>query len=128
STDEETFNHIERLLLEAIPALPLKVAGFPEDGLVRRAAAATLLAQLYFNSEAYIGKPMYDKCAKICQEIIDGEYGVYRLAENWYDPFHFENDKSSEIIWSAVSQNSKYEFNWFYDRFYPYEVYKYFNS
>jgi len=127
STAEETFRHIEKLLLDAIPALPLKIAGFPEDGLVRRAAAATLLAQLYFNAEAYIGKPMFEECAVICQDIIDGKYGSYRLDENWYGPFHFLNDKSPEIIWSAVSQNAKYEFNWFWDRFYPYEAYKYFN-
>lgn len=128
ATDRETFEHIEQILKEAIPKLPLKKFGDPEDGLIRRATAATLLAQLYFNAQAYIGEEMFDKCAEICQDILDGDYGDYELDPEWWGPFTFDNDTSSkEIIWSAVSQNTKYEYSWYYPRFYHYNSYVYFD-
>lgn len=127
STRLETFRHVEKLLKEAIPLLPLKEKGQPEDGFIRRATAATLLAQLYFNAETYIGQDMFDECADLCKEIIEGKYGYYELEKEWWGPFTFDNDQSTEVIWSAVSQNAKYEYNWLYERFYPYNAYQYFN-
>ena len=38
-------------------------SGLPEDGYIKQAAAAALLAQLYFNAEAYIGEEHFDECA-----------------------------------------------------------------
>ena len=41
----------------------------------KQAAAAALLAQLYFNAVAYIGEEHFDECAEICRDIIGGVYG-----------------------------------------------------
>lgn len=125
STDQETFNHIENLLKEAIPLLMPKKAGEAEEGSLRQAAAATMLAQLYFNSKAYTGKEMYTECAKICQDIIDGKYGQYQLDNDWFGPHSFSNNLSPEIIWSTPSHNAKLTYNWFWSQFYHYETYKY---
>lgn len=127
STDKETFDHVEKLLLEAIPKLEAKKAGEVEEGSLKQAAAATMLAQLYFNAKAYIGQEMYAECAQICQDIIDGKYGHYELDQNWFGPHGFDNNKSPEIIWSTPSQNTKLTYNWFYGEFYHYESYKYFD-
>lgn len=125
STDQETFNHVEKLLKEAIPLLMPKKAGEAEEGSLRQAAAATMLAQLYFNSKAYSGKEMYSECAKICQDIIDGKYGQYQLDNDWFGPHSFSNNLSPEIIWSTPSHNAKLTYNWFWSQFYHYETYKY---
>lgn len=128
STDKETFEHIESLLKEAIPKLTKKTEkGKSEDGSIKQAAAAMMLAQLYFNAESYIRESRFSECAKICQDIIDGVYGVYELDANWYGPHTFDNDKSPEIIWCTPSQNAKLTFNWFWSAFYHYESYKYFD-
>ncbi len=110
STALETFNFIDSLLTEAIPALPEKtVMGDTEDGSINQAAGAALQAELYFNANAYIGVDMFTECAEICRDIIDGKYGTYALSGDWTDIFGFNNDTCREIIWSVPSQNSKLE-------------------
>lgn len=110
STDKETFDFIEKLLLEAIPNLPLKeTLGAQETSSVNRAAAAMLLARLYFNATSYIRTDMYAKAATICQDILDGKYGKYALDADWTKTFGFSNETSTEMIWSVVSQNAKTE-------------------
>lgn len=128
NSDKEVFEHVESLLKEAIPKLPKKSEGEPEEGAIRQGTAATMLAQLYFNAEAYIGEDRFDECAEISQDIIDGEYGEYSLDPDWHGPHDFYNDESPEIIWSTPSEQNKLEYNWFYSRFYHYESYKYFDT
>ncbi len=107
ATDVETFEFIDSLLTEAIPQLPKKtVLGAPETGAINQAAAALLKARLYFNAESYIRKDMYAEAAAICQDIIDGKYGTYALENEWTNIFGFDNDRSTEIIWSVPSQNA----------------------
>lgn len=127
STARETYAHIETLLKDAIPALSKKTTlGASEDGYIKQAAAAALLAQLYFNAEAYIGEEHFDECAEICRDIIGGVYGTYELDKTWYGPHCFDNNTSPEVIWTVPSENSKVEWNWYFKYFYHYSAYEYF--
>lgn len=127
STARETYAHIETLLKDAIPALPKKTTlGASEDGYIKQAAAAALLAQLYFNAVAYIGEEHFDECAEICRDIIGGVYGTYELDKTWYGPHCFDNNTSPEVIWTVPSENSKVEWNWYFKYFYHYSSYEYF--
>lgn len=127
STARETFDYIEKLLTEAIPKLLPKKQGDLEEGFPHQATAAALLAELYFNAEVYTGEQHFDKCAEICQNILDGKYGYYKLESNWYGPFGFENNKSSEIIWSAPSDNTKGARTWQFERYYHNNMKNYFD-
>ena len=127
STARETYAHIETLLKDAIPALSKKTTlGASEDGYLKQAAAAALLAQLYFNAVAYIGEEHFDECAEICRDIIGGVYGTYELDKTWYGPHCFDNNTSPEVIWTVPSENSKVEWNWYFKYFYHYSSYEYF--
>lgn len=127
STARETYAHIETLLKDAIPALSKKtMLGASEDGYIKQAAAAALLAQLYFNAVAYIGEEHFDECAEICRDIIGGVYGTYELDKTWYGPHCFDNNTSPEVIWTVPSENSKVEWNWYFKYFYHYSSYEYF--
>ena len=127
STARETYAHIETLLKDAIPALSKKTTlGASEDGYIKQAAAAALLAQLYFNAVAYIGEEHFDECAEICRDIIGGVYGTYELDKTWYGPHCFDNNTSPEVIWTVPSENSKVEWNWYFKYFYHYWAYEYF--
>lgn len=110
STDVETFEFIETMLKEALPKLPKKTElGAMETGSINQAAAALLLARLYFNAGPYIRQDKFAECAALCQGIIDGTYGAYKLESDWREVFGFENDKSTEIIWSVPSHNAQSE-------------------
>ena len=127
STARETYAHIETLLKDAIPALSKKTTlGASEDGYIKQAAAAAMLAQLYFNAVAYIGEEHFDECAEICRDIIGGVYGTYELDKTWYGPHCFDNNTSPEVIWTVPSENSKVEWNWYFKYFYHYSSYEYF--
>ena len=127
STARETYAHIQTLLKDAIPALSKKTTlGASEDGYIKQAAAAALLAQLYFNAVAYIGEEHFDECAEICRDIIGGVYGTYELDKTWYGPHCFDNNTSPEVIWTVPSENSKVEWNWYFKYFYHYSSYEYF--
>ena len=123
STARETFNHIEQLLLDAIPHLPVKtVLGAPEEGVIHRAAAATWLARLYFNAMVYIGEDRFADAARISQDILNGVYGNYALGATWYCVHSFTNNRSPELILSTPSQQGRLHFNWFQGDFYHYNV------
>lgn len=107
ATDVQTFEHIEALLKEALPKLPKKTTlGAMETGAINQAAAAMMLARLYFNAGPYIRKDMYNEAAAICQDIINGVYGTYKLEDDWTNIFGFNNDKSTEILLTVPSQNA----------------------
>jgi len=97
STPKETFEFIEKELLEAIPGLPLTQDLGPQGiGRWTKGGAAALLVRLYLNAEVYIGENKYAECAAVAQDIIDGKYGDYQLEDVWFKPFDYDNNKSKE--------------------------------
>jgi hypothetical protein len=99
STPQETFNFIEKELLEAIPGLPTRQSlGNFAIGRWTKGGAAALLVRLYLNAKVYIGVDKFDECAKVCQDIIDGKYGTYSLESRWDAPFDYNNSQSPEVI------------------------------
>lgn len=128
STAKETFDLCEKLLTEAIPKImPKQKLGAKEDGYISQAAAAGLLARLYLNAEAWVGEDRYADAAKICQDIIDGVYGPYKLDDTWYGPHGFNNDTSPEMIWTVPSDHNHGEYTWYYRYFYHQQSRIYFN-
>lgn len=128
NTDQELFDHIEKLLKAAIENLPAKKGDDKEEGAIRKAAAAAMLAQLYFNAESYIGKPMFEESRKIAQDIVGKVYGDYSLDSKWNGVHGFKNNLSPEIIWSMPSEFKKLEYNWFYGDFYHYNSREFFDQ
>lgn len=110
STDLETFNFVDSLLNAALPNLPVKTTlGAAETNIIHQAVAAALKVRLYFNAESYIGKPMYEEAAQLCQDIINGKYGQYALANHFTEVFGWGNETCPEIIWTVPSENAKGE-------------------
>lgn len=108
ATDKETFDFVEKLLKENIPNLPKKASvNEAETSMLKQAFGAALLAQLYFNANAYIGKEMWAECKAICEDILNGKYGPYKLGENWNDVFKWNNYTCGEIL-GGVPSNETY--------------------
>jgi len=104
STPQETFNFIEKELLEAIPGLPTRQSlGVNSIGRWTKGGAAALLARLYLNAKVYTGQDKYAECAAICQDIISGKYGNYSLELRWDAPFDYNNAQSAEVIFGFPS-------------------------
>lgn len=131
STARETFDLIESLFKEGIETLPAKVDGEAQNGFLTKGAAATLLAELYFNAVPYIGEERFDQAQKLCEDIIAGVYGPYDLDPTWNGIFSFDNDRSPEMIWTAPSEynHPNYgQFSWWWQRSMPKNCRVYFDN
>lgn len=83
------------------------------QGQWTQAAAAALLVRLYLNAEVYIGEDRYSDCADIAQDILDGVYGNYAVADRWDAAFDWDNDNCDEVIFGFPA--SKGYTHWHYD-------------
>lgn len=73
-------------------------AGANIQGQWTQAGAAALLVRLYLNAEVYIGENRYSDCETVAQDILDGEYGNYAVADRWDAAFDWDNDQCDEVI------------------------------
>lgn len=115
---QEVFNYIEKEIKEIYSTLPILKTQAEKDswkGRFTQAGAMVLLARLYLNAEVWIGKPMYNECAKICDEILKGDYGTYSLATDWRQNFMWNNDQSPEAIWFIAREDKQLTFSFYYD-------------
>ncbi len=98
---ERLFEFIESELKDGVNYLPAKVGTSgpgSTQGSFTKGAAAALLVRLYLNAEKWIGVPHYDDVISWCQRIRQGEFGQYSLAENWWEPFDWNNENCNEVI------------------------------
>lgn len=83
------------------------------QGQWTQAAAAALLVRLYLNAEVYVGEDHYSDCATVAQDILDGVYGDYAVADRWDAAFDWDNDNCDEVIFGFPA--SKGYTHWQYD-------------
>ena len=67
----------------------LRGAGAAEYGRADKGLVMMILAKLYLNAEVWKGEAMYDKCAKVCEDIMP----FYALHENYKDLFCADNHR-----------------------------------
>ncbi len=95
------FEFIEKELKECTTLLTKKSGlgtGASIQGQWTQAGAAALLVRLYLNAEVYIGESRYSECEKVAQDILDGVYGDYAVADSWDAAFDWDNDLCDEVI------------------------------
>ncbi len=95
------FEFIESELKECISLLTQKEGLGTQSqiqGQWTKAGAAALLVRLYLNAEVYIGEERYADCATYAQDIIDGKYGSYAVADRWDAAFDWNNNECDEVI------------------------------
>ena len=96
------FDFIESELRDVcLVALPSKIGqsgNGGQQGQFTKAGAAALLVRLYLNAEKWIGQPKWQECIDMCERITGGEFGYYAIADNWYEPFDWNNEMCNEVI------------------------------
>ena len=95
------FDFVETELKECIDLLATKTStggNLLSQGQFTKAAAAAMLVRLYLNAEVYVGEDRYDDCATVAQDILDGDYGTYAVADRWDAAFDWNNETCDEVI------------------------------
>lgn len=113
---KDVFKFIESELLDCTELL-VKKASLGSNSSIQgqwtQAAAASLLVRLYLNAEVYISEDKYTECAAVCNDILNGKYGAYALADSWDAAFDWDNDNCDEVIFGFPG--SKGFTHWHYD-------------
>ena len=120
---EQIFNFIEEELKAAIPLLYKKESlgsGSKYANMWTQAGAASLLVRLYLNAKEYIGVDRLADCEKVAQDIVDGVYGAYKVADRWDAPFDSDNDNCDELVF-FFSGSCNYT-SWHYNQLYNWGV------
>lgn len=120
---EKIFNFIEKELTDAIPLLYKKNSlgsGSQYANMWTQAGAAALLVRLYLNAKEYIGVDRLADCEKVAQDIVDGVYGEYKVADRWDAPFDSDNDSCDELLF-FFSGSCNYT-SWHYNQLYNWGV------
>ncbi|MDE5842260.1 MAG: RagB/SusD family nutrient uptake outer membrane protein [Muribaculaceae bacterium] len=63
-----------------------------------------LKMRLLLNSQLWTGTDRYADCAKLCEEIINGDYGNYNLARDYRDIYGFNNRNCQEVVFAFAMQ------------------------
>ncbi|MCF0164283.1 MAG: RagB/SusD family nutrient uptake outer membrane protein, partial [Bacteroidales bacterium] len=74
-----------------------------KDNGVNRMNPATnrmIKARLLFNANVFIKENHFSECATICDEIIQGKYGKYSIANDFREVFGMNNDQCKEVIFA----------------------------
>lgn len=130
ATPQETFDFIEKELLEAVVDLPTKeTLSSGSIGRWTKGGAMSLLARLYLNAKVYTGQEKFAECAVVCQDIIDGKYGYFNLEDRWDAPFDYNNATSHETIFGFPSSFGYTHWHYSNDVYwwaFPYDIHYYF--
>ena len=111
---KEIFDFIEKDLKEALPELAKKTSlggNGKLQGQWTQAGAAALLVRLYMNAKIYIGEDHFADAEQYAQDIIDGKYGTYAVADRWDAAFDWDNENCDEVIFAFPSSG---ETHWHY--------------
>ena len=99
---------------EALPGLAKKTSlggNGKLQGQWTQAGAAALLVRLYMNAKVYIGEDHFADAEQYAQDIVDGKYGTYAVADRWDAAFDWDNENCDEVIFAFPSSG---ETHWHY--------------
>lgn len=103
SSREDVFVFVEKSLKDNMDKLSDDTKTY--YGRFNKWNARMLLARLYLNAEAWIGKNMYAECEALCDEIMAS--GKYQLESDYSAPFYVQNENSAEIIFAYPADEIK---------------------
>ncbi len=106
-TPQQTFDYIESELNDCVAdLLPASTCPY---GQASQAAAYTLLAKLYLNSEVYTGVAKYTECRQACEKVMNMGFSL----ENDYSKlFNADNDKRTNEIIFALPVSATHTVSW----------------
>ena len=90
------FDFIEKEILDNVDYLD-DAPDAENYGRVTKAAAYTMLAKLYINSEVWTGKAMWQEASKACDKVMS--FTSLKLEDDYFANFAVHNENSGENIW-----------------------------
>lgn len=96
-----------------------------EVNRMNQATNRMIKARMLFNSEIFIKEARYTDCAILCQEIIDGKYGTYRIVEDYRDIYSIGNTECPEVVMAFACEVGQLNLGWMRVPSLPYNFWEY---
>ena len=99
-----------------------------EDGsnntrnMLNKGVNRMLKMRLLLNSQIWTGTDRYSECAKLCEEIINGDYGQYNLAADYREIYGINNNTCPEVVFAFAQEAGRMTNN---NRVTPFMPYNY---
>lgn len=126
---KKIYDFISTELDESCPYLAAEDGKGSTRNRMNQCANRMIKMRLLLNSEVFIKQDRYTECAALAQEIIDGKYGSYALADDYRDIFDINNNTCPEVVMAFAMENGKTNCGWMRDMpFLPYDYKIYFGG
>ncbi|MDE6081137.1 MAG: RagB/SusD family nutrient uptake outer membrane protein, partial [Muribaculaceae bacterium] len=99
-----------------------------EDGsnntrnMLNKGVNRMLKMRLLLNSQIWTGTDRFNECAKLCEEIINGDYGQYNLAADYREIYGINNNTCPEVVFAFAQEAGRMTNN---NRVTPFMPYNY---
>lgn len=71
-----------------------------------------LKMRLLLNANIFVGEEKFTECEELAQDILDGVYGSYSIAENYRDIYAYNNDTCAEVVFAFASDVAHLNVDW----------------
>jgi len=97
-----------------------------EVNRMNQAVNRMIKARLLFNANIFIKEDRFNECATICEEIIAGKYGNYRIVDDYRQIYAVDNHTCPEIIMAFATEMGYLDCGWMRNMpFLPYNIWEY---
>lgn len=79
---------------------------------VSQAMNRMIKMRLLLNAEVFIGENHYAECAALAQDILDGKYGTYSIANDYRELFQIGNENCPEVVFAFAEANGQLNTGW----------------
>lgn len=96
---------------------------------MNQAVNRMIKARMLLNAGVFIKTDKYSECAALCQEILDGKYGIYSIVDDHRDIYSIDNIHCPEVVMAFAFEVGQLNGGWMRDMpFLPYNIWEYFNG
>ncbi len=96
------FDFLVKELDECLPGLPKN-----NVNRMNQATNRMIKARLLLNANIFIKEDRFTECAALCQEILNGTYGTYSLANDYRDIYNIDNVNCPEVVFALAFEHGK---------------------
>ena len=97
---------------ESWPALLKEDGSGKTRNRMNQAANRMIKMRLLLNGEVFVGENHYKECADLAQDILEGEYGTYGIADDYRDIYSINNTQCEEVVMALAMEVGQVNTGW----------------
>lgn len=120
------YDFIVKELDESVSSLTKEDGSSKIRNRMNQGANRMIKMRMLLNAEVYIGENKYAECEQLAQQILDGNFGTYKIADDYTDIFSINNNKCDEVVMAFATEVGQLNTGWMRVMpFVPYNIWDY---